>query len=117
MVNKHFCLDQLQSVAIFLEAEHCPFEVPREAPCHTSDEQIQKKSCCSSESEYHKLDQDSVAAEFEFAFSNLIPHLFILPEDYAADVQTYGEVLVPYLKYKPPLVVSDITIELQVFLC
>lgn len=117
MVNKHFCLDQLQSISFFTAAESCSIGVDDERQCPPSHIQIKKKSCCEDQSEYIKLveevtpnnqDLDIIKVNIEYS-SVLLNQSTELSANRVVDSE--------YSLYKPPLIVCDITISIQTFLC
>lgn len=56
-VNRHFCMGELQSVALFAAAEVCHEEVTPSCPLHPKAEQS-KKDCCENDQELVKSDDD-----------------------------------------------------------
>ena len=117
-INSHFCKDQLKDARIFFKADDCYkkyYAQKTKKACH-----VKKKSCenncCKNTSEYYKLDLDQQLSSFDFkAFEspNFIETLWLrLPiDDYLTDSKSTH-----YLNYKPPLIFSDLPIDLQTFL-
>ena len=119
VLNKHYCGSELKSMAVFMEAEPCHHvEAMKGCPIHSSGEEgikKKKKSCCNDETEYVKSDEEQLAQPFRIDLKNLPVLLaatflaldFQLP---ATDSNTLH-----YLTYKPPIVLNDISVLLQVF--
>ena len=56
-INRHFCMGELQSVALFAAAEVCHEETTPSCPLHPKAEQS-KKDCCENDQELVKSDDD-----------------------------------------------------------
>lgn len=117
VVNKHFCLDQLQSISLFTAAESCSTAIDVERESAPSDIQIQKKSCCDDQSEYFKVAEEAApnnqeldTIQFELEHSSALL-------DQHTKFSTFQVADIEYAFYKPPLVVCDVIIGIQAFLC
>jgi hypothetical protein len=117
-VNSHFCQNQLKDVCLFFKADDCykKFNAQKtKKSCH-----LEKKSCenncCNNTSEYYKLDQDQQLISFDFKAFNtpqIIATLWIVL-NLELPIETTKSI--HYLNYKPPLIVSDLPVDLQTFL-
>lgn len=121
-VNKHFCQNELKSVALFVKAKGCHSgKVKKACPVHgymmVEAESPAQKGCCDDETEIVKTEEDQIAPtlpEKPAIQTALLATLLVvlqieLPE---IDRQTLH-----YLNYKPPLLVCDYPSQLQIFLC
>ena len=120
IINKHYCRDELKSMALFLEAEVCHKEkAMKSCPMHSKDrtDEEEEKDCCDNRTEYCKADEDQLAPTFRTAFqlnTNFWPaklNAYYL-ELVSIEARTFY-----YLNYKPPLIVWDLPISLQTLLC
>ena len=92
-------------------------EMNGERQCPPSGVKIKKKSCCEDLSEYFKLleevthnDQQLDLVKLDIDYS-----LAILNQHVAPHICVEGEF--QYACYKPPLIVCDVVIDIQTFLC
>lgn len=121
-VNKHFCQNELKSVALFVKAKACHNKkVKKPCPVHgymmVDEEGPSEKGCCDDETEIVKNEDEQIAptlSDEALLSPVLAASLFValqmeLPQ---LDRQTLH-----YLNYKPPLLICDHPRELQVFLC
>lgn len=111
MVGMHFCMGELQNVALFTEADGCPNE-QRVPTCHRP----AKSPCCAEEVVIHEAD------DFKVSQGNiqLAPVVSI---EIAQPLVLISELIpvaprsrVNYYNYDPPLRSCDLTVEHQVFL-
>ncbi|NRB47967.1 MAG: hypothetical protein HRU41_09875 [Saprospiraceae bacterium] len=122
VVNKHFCQNELKSVALFVKAKACHTkQVKKPCPIHgymmVDAEESDDKGCCDDETEIIKSEEDQIASTFlqEIALSpSLSANLLVVLqlERPQLDRQT-----IHYLNYKPPLLICEHPSELQIFLC
>ncbi|MCI5092686.1 hypothetical protein [Phaeodactylibacter sp.] len=123
VLSKHYCNGDLKSTALFAEAAPCHQNKKlKSCPAHgtmpVSDEDApQKKGCCDTETDFVKVDDDQVEASLEF-------NLFDYPALFATLVVLAGFSPVDeddksrhYFTYKPPLLICDLPVRLQTFLC
>lgn len=117
VVNKHFCLDQLQSISFFAAAESCSMGMDGERQCPPAHIQIKKKSCCEDQSEYFKLVEEVTPnnQELDIVKVNIEYSSVLLNQSANSSANRVADV--EYALYKPPLTVCDITISIQTFLC
>lgn len=121
-INSHFCQNELTKSALFLNFGSC-CEEESTAPCDTekmscsSNEQDEKEGCCENKTSFFKLDQNQLLNEVSFnsfEHSNLLNA--VIPF-YNNGLPVFDKLTVRYLNYKPPLIVSDLQVQLQTFLC
>lgn len=120
VLNKHFCQGELKSMSFFVKAKPC-HQTKQQVLCpihaaKANDTAKKKKDCCKDESDFLKSGHDQYAFEsgtvdlhFMQAFCAFASPLVKLP---AKNKKT-----VDYLNYKPPLIVCDLPVRLQTFLC
>ena len=119
VVNRHFCQDQLKSIAFFRPAKTCHQIVSKKVcPMHAEPDQSQdRKGCCDDETEWIKNQEELINScmieEKETPSLDLTTLLFPAPSKPFPVHKQY----IHYLNYKPPLLSCNYTIELQVFLC
>ena len=120
--SKHYCQGELKNTAVFSEAAPC-YEVSKVAKCpnHAPPKQdgtsLNRKGCCDTQTDFLKIEDAQLSAGADLLALNspaLLAVLFsFLPfEVIAADTKTRHE-----LHYKPPLIVCDLPVSLQTFLC
>lgn len=117
MVNKHFCLDQLQSIAFFADASTCSSGLQEEHAGPSADLQFRRKSCCSDQCTLHKLTEEAVPQSDEGIPSGWTPIPPFPPVAIALEVHSFEQVRLRPLSFNPPLMVFDARIDLQVFRC
>lgn len=111
MIGMHFCMGEVQNVALFTKADGCEKE-QNLPPCHRH----MKAPCCADETIVHKGDD----------FKASIAHFHIVapaPMDIEQPLILISEVIptaplsrTHYYNYDPPLRSWDLTVEHQVFL-
>lgn len=117
-VNRHFCKSELKNVNIFFKADDCYKKYhsrKTKKTCHIK-KQSCENNCCKNTSEYYKLDQDQQLSSFDFkafATPHLIASLWIVLN---LELPVIDDKSNDYLNYKPPLIVSDLPVDLQTFL-
>lgn len=116
VISKHFCQNELVDIAVFSKAISCQGEGNNHLPYSTEGELIHRKDCCKDSSNHLKVEVEQ-QAEAQSDFSKNIKtqeapltHASIIEE-------THVSSLLNRFKYKPPLLVYDISVNLQVFLC
>ena len=117
----HYCQDELKSMAIFLEAEACHQEkAMASCPMHSSEShhgEKESQGCCDDETQYVKSETEQFvqANETEINFNPvLLSVLFVALQIELPSIDTRS---IQYLNYKPPLIVCDLPVRLQTFLC
>ncbi|MBK8705856.1 MAG: hypothetical protein IPN33_21425 [Saprospiraceae bacterium] len=126
VVNKHFCRNELQSVALFVAARNCHAAAAESAPkkcshhCKADHKPVTaftKGNCCSDQSTYLKQHTDQVNVKEGKATAKL--KLFVA----AIPVITFNTELLelPSIKsaacYRPPPLTRDIPVLIQTFRC
>jgi hypothetical protein len=105
-VNKHYCGEILESIAINVNPEHC---------CGSED---MPSGCCHNESEQYLLDDESQLQRYNFNFDltsvNLITHYYELLMGHYSDEFENKNFLFAFKS--PPSDESDIYIRVQSFL-
>ena len=113
VVQMHYCMDELQSVSLFVKPDHCHPVAENTCPFHAK--QDKKKSCCSEESGFAKLQIEQMPIALDGVLELDWLMLGVLLED--SLVQDQSERSQPhYLNYKPPLLACDIPVAVQRFL-
>ena len=117
--NKHYCGSELKSMAVFMEATPCHHAKARKAcPLHGSgDEEYQneKKDCCNDKTEYVKSDNEQIAQFSQINLKNLPVLLDTVFAVFTIELPVTDFHTLHYLTYKPPIVLNDISVLLQVF--
>jgi hypothetical protein len=119
--SKHYCQGELKNTALFVEAAPCHgvgkvAKCPRHAPAQEEDG-LNKKGCCDTQTDFLKVEDAQLSTAADFLTIDtpalLAVLFFFLPfEVIAADTKTRHD-----LHYKPPLLVCDLPVSLQTFLC
>jgi hypothetical protein len=110
MVGMHFCMGEVQNVALFGKADVCEQE-QNLPPCHRH----MKAPCCDDETVIHNAD------DFKLSLTQLqlsAPE-FISVEQccvFISEIIPASQVQPAYFNYDPPLRTCDITVEHRVFL-
>lgn len=120
VLNKHYCQDQLKSVALFVDAKPCHSQKAMQScPMHGAMETDQDapKNCCDDETEYVKIDQEQIHQHFEIDTS--VPPVFLAAfvETFLLEHPTNDQASQNYIHYRPPIIVCDQPVVLQTFLC
>ena len=119
-VNSHYCEDEFVKTSFFFSFGSC---CAKEAatPCsdegHSKEGHEEEEGCCHNESSYYKLDQDQQiqitgieVTERVVTWNAIVPALPI-------NLPSFDKHTFPYLHYVPPLIVYDLQVQLQSFLC
>ena len=115
VVNKHYCQGELKNMALFLKAESCHQDkAMKGCPMHSSGEK-EKKGCCDDETEYVKASDEQVASSFQIDLQVtpvLLAAIFVV---FNIELPALDSNTLHYLTYKPPIVLNDLSVLLQVF--
>lgn len=111
MVGMHFCMGEVQNIALFGKAESCQKEKALPA-CHKH----MKPTCCEDETIFHEgtdfkasIEHINLVAPFLMEIEQQVVLISeVIPAASAASTQ--------YYRYDPPLRTCDLTVEHQVFL-
>ncbi len=118
IINKHYCLDQLVSVAVMQEAEKC--HIPQDDGASGKDDQqerLQRADCCKDVSSFYKVSQEQKAETTTFSLFSLSDiDCTVLPQQ-ALALSLVEACFPPFQQYKPPLLVWDLPVRFQRFLC
>lgn len=108
-------------MAIFFEAEAChQSKAMVSCPFHHHHEESSKnesKGCCNDETEYLKSETDQITStpEAEVSINPIL--LSVLLVALHLELSSLDTQSLHYLNYKPPLIVCDLPVRLQTFLC
>lgn len=123
VVSKHYCGGDLKSTALFAEAAPCHQDKQmKSCPVHgtmpvSNEDAPPKKGCCDTETDFVKVDDDQVEASLEFSLLDY-PVLFtVLTVIVGLKPVEEDNKTRHYFTYKPPLLVCDLPLSLQAFLC
>ena len=115
-VNRHFCMGELKSVAIFGEAEKCHKDQEKaHCPFHPAPADEKKKGCCDDEHELVQIDDQGPTV-----LDGLPAIVAVLP-DFPPQLFNY---LAPHPRprkntkfqnYRPPPLIPDAIREFQIF--
>ncbi len=121
VLNKHFCQNELKSVAIFSQAEPCHAQkTMRSCPMHGQMEvpgSNESKGCCDDTTDYVKSDIDQLVSNFSLDLESQLVLLSVALFSANMPLPTIERQSVHYLNYKPPLIVCDLPLSLQTFRC
>ena len=114
-INFHLCAGQVQSMALFINAQPCKRDMPR--TCHKEKHAQKHQGCCEEESLILKGKETNAevktATQLTPSF-NLIA--VILPVVYSIIVLDSAVTSTQYAQYKPPLLEQDITVLIHSYL-
>jgi len=118
-VNRHFCMGELKSVAIFGEAEKChKDQAKKQCPFHAAPkEQVEgrKKGCCNDEHELVQIeDQEQTVVDALPAIAAVVPDLSPLRLNYLPP-HPRPRKNTNFQNYRPPPLIPDAIREFQVF--
>lgn len=118
-VNRHFCMGELKSVAIFGEAEKChKDQAKKQCPFHpASKEEVEgkKKGCCDDEHELVQIDdQEPTATDVLPSIAEVLPELPPLLLTYLAP-HPRPRKNTNFESYRPPPLALDVVRDFQVF--
>lgn len=120
VLNKHYCQDELKSVALFSKAKPChKSSMPKSCPMHggTSSDQDDSKGCCDDQSEFLKSDQDQLFHSLDYD-QNQGPDFLATPVAFHGfPTDDLAQVDPHYFNYKPPLILYHRSAFLQIWLC
>jgi len=122
-VSKHYCSGVLKNVAIWAEAapchankalKSCPLHADMTMPDHDT---APSNNCCDTRSEFFKTNTEQAEIATDFTLEDypvVVAALRVLTDLHPLvnDSKTTR-----YLFYKPPLLVYDLPVSLQTFLC
>lgn len=121
VIHKHYCQDELKSVSFLVEADHCHETAPMPPSCPFHSSHDTKNSvpsdCCDNEVEYLKSDQDLQIESNQNSISQTFVHQIVY---YVVNEWILSELICSfphYLNFKPPLIVCNVILFLQTFLC
>ena len=121
VLNMHYCQDELKSIAIFFEAEpchqekqvtHCPFHNHENQP-----EEQDSKGCCDDQSKLVKSEMDQYTQTNKVHNDYHPLPLYNFSRITSLESTSFVVQSPLYLIYKPPLIVCDVQVQLQTFLC
>ncbi len=123
----HFCQGEFKNLALFTKAKSCHELAAMHSSCHSkttschasevSCDSDEEDGCCDNNTELMQLDVDysfgGMAIENQIDVQD---HLTILPSKFPTE---YSALTYPaqYQNYKPPLLVENIIVRFQTFLC
>jgi hypothetical protein len=116
VISKHFCQNELIDVAFYAKATSCHPETNQELPTSNENDSIQLNDCCKDVSNHLKVEPEQQASP---QFNPIDP----ISDTYLPAINAVQYVSICYIhqleryRYKPPLLVYDIPVNLQVFLC
>lgn len=90
---------------------------PKHAEMADHTGQMEKRGCCDDETEFLKADEDQIVSYFEWDLKKPVPVLIAAGWPSQMDLHPGDRQIPHYLNYKPPLIVYDLPVRLQTFLC
>ncbi|MEL7221010.1 MAG: hypothetical protein AAGJ93_06805 [Bacteroidota bacterium] len=121
MMSRHYCKGELKSTAFFGEATPCHADKRmKNCPMHGSmpidDKNPQKKGCCDTKNELVKHNLEHAELTFGLELTDYPLHVATLTGFFDDTIIGHEGKTKRYLSYKPPLIVYDLSINLQTFL-
>ncbi len=115
VINRHYCQKELKSTQLFFDAKPCHGK-SKIATCPAHDHP-ENDDCCDDKKEYVKLDQQQYlnAHPVDLLFGNMaftVGSFFHYRTLLSVDKKT-----IHFLNFKPPLIICDLQVGLQTFLC
>jgi hypothetical protein len=110
MVGMHFCMGEVQNIALFTKADGCEME-KKLPPCHRHSQ----NPCCEDETLIHNA-EDFNASLAEMHIDAPAPIYIEQPVVIAEIIPTVSFSGIQYYNYDPPLRSCDLTVAHQVFL-
>jgi hypothetical protein len=121
VLNKHFCQDELKSVALFSKATSCHAgKTMINCPVHGQMEMpgsSEPQGCCDDTTDYVKSETDQLIQQLSLDLESQIALLNIAIFSATIQLLPITKQSVQYLNYKPPLIICDLPVELQTFRC
>lgn len=117
VVNKHFCLEELQSTALFVSAPACSVGVQTSKESLPDKESISKKNCCDDQCDLFKLSEEVDPNSQGQSLIDLEFNPSWFESSQEKKDQEIKEFSSTYLNYKPPLIFRDVILDIQTFLC
>ncbi|MCB0853738.1 MAG: hypothetical protein KDD63_16045 [Bacteroidetes bacterium] len=125
IIQKHFCQNELKSVSIYVKPDQChpkaSASTPKACPMHGREKMArphkpEQKGCCDDSAEFFKLDTKFVITS-DADFTADIQLIDFYQESPIDDFLESESLKFHYLNYKPPLLVCDVAVSLQTFIC
>jgi hypothetical protein len=121
MVSKHFCRGELKSIALFVQATPChQNKAMKHCPMHAASDQSgeqESKGCCDTENKFVKSENEQLATELVSHLTDFPVLLAVLSVLVGLEAADEDHKTRQFLTYKPPLLVCDLSVRLQTFLC
>lgn len=123
-LHKHYCQNQLQKVAVWVQPSSCHEDSGMRPSCHKTEKPHcqhntpeEANNCCNNTSQFVQLDTDLVMPIIQTAVVPIFDAIFFALPTFINVSLTTPPFFTNYLLYKPPLVFEDISLLGQVFLC
>jgi hypothetical protein len=111
IIGMHFCMDEVQNMALFTKADNCEKEKSL-PPCHRH----ATAACCDDQMVFHKGINFNASSE-HIQFVAPVPIEVEQPLTLISEVIPSAPIShIKYYNYYPPLRSCDLTVEYQVFL-
>jgi len=86
-------------------------------PNSAEEEDEEKKGCCKDETEFVKSDEEQLVQLSKLETKTYPILLSVLLTTLNLEWPSTDKLSIDYLNYKPPLIVCDLSVQLQTFLC
>lgn len=120
ITHLHYCKSELANISFYLLPDPCPEETVK-VSCHAHmqhKEQPAPKGCCDDETDFVKINVEQAAHSFQLDPPPLEPVSLGLLFAKQVPIIKNGDSATPhYLNYKPPLLIYELHIRLETFLC
>lgn len=123
MMSKHYCGGELKSVALFAEAEPChQNKQMKSCPLHGAMPEdgtatASSKGCCDTVTDFLKVEDEQVEASLSFDLLDYPALVAVLAVVVGWEPTVEDDKTLQYFTYQPPLLVYDLPVSLQTFLC
>ncbi len=117
VLHQHYCQNELKSAALFVAAKSCAMDRPtKSCPLHPA-MAITKKGCCDDRTEYLQTDEEKLTAPVTVDLTDFPALYCALLVVLQIDLPVADTKSLHYLHYKPPILIRDLPVSLQTFLC
>ncbi len=126
IINKHFCGGDLKAQAFYIPAQKCSHaDISNKKTCHKKESQPDRnnsnpdceKNCCDNSSQYFESDLDIQDIQIEKLNINKTFVVAYISSYFNYPHHNFDEKATEYLNIKPPLLLKDLEILYQSFLC
>lgn len=124
VISTHYCQNELKSISLYKQSENCheDLEAKELCPLHAMHQPQHTKStgkddCCNDHIEWFQLDEEyrTETVNLQLQYSQFL--IAVVTLTLHLELPRLEVPKLHYLNYKPPLLVYDIPVSLQTFIC